>query len=121
MSNASDLHTRMAAAGWPPLVGLNNKKTTSHRWFSLDGSTVDSYFTPKAGFYMYDRQLKIIAHGDTADRATIAMVLARENASPRVHGGQARGPDGRLPVSVRPESPMKGRRRPDRNKPKNAI
>jgi hypothetical protein len=103
----------MIEAGWPAGVGLNDKRKTSHRHFSLDGSRVHSYFTRGFGFFEYDPKLSIIVRGKTDNEARVAMVLARENASPRVYGENVRGPDGRLPCSVPRPSGLKGKpRRP---------
>jgi hypothetical protein len=49
----TQLLQRMLAAGWPKQIGLNDKRLTSHNRWSLNGSSVDTFFTKGHGFFIY--------------------------------------------------------------------
>jgi hypothetical protein len=114
-------------------AGFPRGARNNHRYSILDGSRVDTFYLVETGiFFAYDPALKLVAKGESYDDALIYMVLAREawsdsspvgsrpeDADSRVYGQTARASDGRLAVAGRPESKLKGKRRPSREKLKN--
>ena len=76
----ANLLALLVAAGWPKAIGPNDKRKAAHNRLALDGSTVDTFSTPGAGFFA-DAAIKAVTTGKTRDAALIAMVETRENPS----------------------------------------
>jgi hypothetical protein len=67
----------MIAAGWPKAIGPNNKMQANHNRVSLDGKTVDVYWTKGAGFFVWERGR--VFRGKTRDEALLRTVENRQN------------------------------------------
>jgi hypothetical protein len=94
----ANLLALLVAAGWPKAIGPNDKRKAAHKRLALDGSTVDTFYTPGAGFFVYDPAIKAVTTGKTRDAALIAMVNRREDLASR-DSGSPDTPAARFPGS----------------------